>query len=254
MKKLLFASFLIFLTCPLFPQEGQCPRKTDTSRIMSYNIRNARGMDNVTDYQRIADVIVSVSPDVVAIQELDSVTRRSNGVDILQNLGLLAEMYTTYGAAISFQGGKYGIGILSKQRPLTSKNISLPGKEERRTLLIAEFEDYIIFATHFSLTKEDRKASVKIIGEQAKIYNKPVFLLGDLNAEPDSEEIKSLSAEWEILSDVKVMTFPSDMPNRVIDYIMGYTATGNMYTIHQTKVLDDSVASDHRPLFVDVAP
>ena len=46
---------------------------------MSYNVRNARGLDNVTDYQRVADVINSVKPDILAVQELDSVTGRSKG-------------------------------------------------------------------------------------------------------------------------------------------------------------------------------
>ena len=50
-------------------------------RIMSYNVRNAKGLDDKTDYARVADVIKRENPDVVAIQELDKETKRSKGVD-----------------------------------------------------------------------------------------------------------------------------------------------------------------------------
>ena len=47
-------------------------------RMMSYNIRNATGLDGKIDTRRIASVIDSVAPDVVAIQEIDSITAMEN--------------------------------------------------------------------------------------------------------------------------------------------------------------------------------
>ena len=52
-------------------------------KILSYNIRNARGTDDVTDYDRVAGVINRVAPNCVAVQELDSATMRSNGDIVL---------------------------------------------------------------------------------------------------------------------------------------------------------------------------
>lgn len=43
-------------------------------KILSYNIRNARGTDDVTDYDRVAGVINRVAPNCVAVQELDNAT------------------------------------------------------------------------------------------------------------------------------------------------------------------------------------
>ena len=48
-------------------------------QLMTYNVKNGAGMDGVTDYARTASVIIQEKPDVVAIQELDSVTGRSKG-------------------------------------------------------------------------------------------------------------------------------------------------------------------------------
>ena len=69
----------------LAQQSGDAER--NTLRIMSYNIRNGRGMDEVTDLGRIAEAIRKVAPDVVAVQEVDSVTGRSGGIDVLRRLG-----------------------------------------------------------------------------------------------------------------------------------------------------------------------
>ena len=50
----------------------------DYLKLMSYNVRNAKGMDGIRNIQRVANVIIIEAPDVVAVQELDSMTTRSN--------------------------------------------------------------------------------------------------------------------------------------------------------------------------------
>ena len=125
----------------LAQQSGDAER--NTLRIMSYNIRNGRGMDEVTDLERIAEAIRKVAPDVVAVQEVDSVTGRSGGIDVLRTLGERTLMFPTYAPAIDFDGGKYGVGMLSKEKPVSYRYIALPGREEERVLLWVEFERYI---------------------------------------------------------------------------------------------------------------
>ena len=89
----------------LAQQSGDAER--NTLRIMSYNIRNGRGMDEVTDLGRIADAICKVAPDVVAVQEVDSVTGRSGGIDVLRTLGERTLMFPTYAPAIDFDEAYY---------------------------------------------------------------------------------------------------------------------------------------------------
>ncbi|MDR1675903.1 MAG: endonuclease/exonuclease/phosphatase family protein [Tannerella sp.] len=221
---------------------------------MSYNIRNGVGLDNVVNYQRIADVIKELSPDAVALQELDSVTNRSNHTDVLACLADLTNMYAVYGASIPYDGGKYGIGVLSKMRPLAWSRIPLPGREEARSLLMVEFPEYVFCCTHFSLNEEDRLTSVTLIDEAVKTYHarKPVFLAGDLNATPHSPEMKAFGKNWKILNDTRQSTFPADRPDRTIDYLLGYLPGGHVYSVRQTHVLPEPKASDHRPLYADV--
>ena len=220
-------------------------------RVLTYNVRNCLGMDGKTDYNRVSSVIRSIQPTIVALQELDSVTTRSSGIDVLKVLADNCGMNYIYGASIPFRGGKYGIGILSSEKPIKSSFLPLPGKEEKRGLLIAEFKDYVLFCTHFSLTEADRVASVELINQKAKEYKKHVIFAGDLNTKPESGAISTLTSSWTNLSGTNP-TFPSNGPKECIDYIFGLNCCGLNYNIIKQMVVPEAVASDHCPVFVDI--
>lgn len=218
-------------------------------RLLSYNIRNAKGMDNQTDYDRTVAVLQKSNADVIGLQEVDSATRRSAGVDVLQQLAGKTGLHAVYGAALPFQGGTYGIGLLSKEKPLQHYTVPLPGKEEVRALLVVEFKRYVVFNTHLSLTEADRLASVAIINEQAARFTKPIYLMGDLNAEPSSAVISTLQQDWTLLSG-EAPTFPAPTPDRCIDYIFSLHAKKKKRIT--TTVVNEPLASDHRPVLVEI--
>jgi len=116
---------------------------------------------------------------------------------------------------------------------------------------MAEFKNYILFCSHFSLTAADRETSVSLINREAKKHQKRAFLAGDLNATPESEAINSLSEYWINLSGLQ-LTCPSIVPKVCIDYIWGINCCGFKYKIIKQEVVPEKTASDHRPVFVDV--
>lgn len=237
---------VLFLIC-FFGGNAQ-----ENLRIMSYNIHDGVGLDKKADYQRIAEVIIGVGPDIVALQEVDSVTERANGADILHELADYTLMHRMYAPSIPYQGGKYGIGILSKEKPLKFRYVPLPGREEQRVLLIAEFEKYVFCCTHFSLTEEDQLATIPIVVKELAGITKPVFLAGDLNAHPDSPVLKTLQEKFVSLTSLKNKTFPANEPKEYLDYILGYTGNGQTYAVLSTTVVNEPVASDHRPVVAEV--
>jgi len=239
---------IYFLLCML--AIATSAHSQDYVKLMSYNIRNTKGMDNVRNVQRIANVIINEAPDVVAVQELDSMTTRSNQTYVLGELAEQVQMHANYAPAISFQGGKYGIGILSKEQPLNIQTFPLPGREEARMLMVAEFEDYFFACTHLSLTEEDRLASLEIIKKSASNSNKPYFLAGDLNDQPDSKFIQALKKDFQLLTDTKRPTFPAPEPTETIDYIAAWKHHANYFVNLSAQVLEEPVASDHRPITV----
>lgn len=219
-------------------------------RIMSYNIRIGIGMDNKTDLQRAADVITRVNPDFVGLQEVDSVAERSGWVDQAKALGEMTGMHYIFAPALERSKGLYGIAALVKEKPLAVRNIHLPGQEEVRTFLVLEYDDYLLCNTHFSLVADSRKESVEIIRQVISEYDKPAIITGDFNMLPTSEECHKMDETWKPLSDTTRFTFPSNGATRAIDFIWG--REGYEYDVKYYEVVDEPMASDHLPLYIDV--
>ena len=240
---------LLFIFAALFTFSAQAQ---NTLKLMSYNIKNANGMDNVCNFQRIANVINNASPDVVAIQEVDSMTNRSGQKYVLGEIADRTQMHGYFAPAIDYDGGKYGIGLLTKQVPLRLQTLPLPGREEARTLILAEFADYIYCCTHMSLTEEDRMKSLELVKAFTSSSTKPLFLAGDMNAEPESGFIKKLQKDFQILSNPKQHTFPAPDPKETIDYIATLKQNAKGFAVISAKVINEPMASDHRPILVEL--
>lgn len=238
------------------PLEELPPMTSDMSilrsRILCYNIRNCKGSDSVIDYKRVAGVISRCNADVVALQEVDSVTGR-HPLDLSKHLGDMTGHYATFGAAVNYSGGKYGVAVLSKVKPLSWRTVKLPCSSEERVLLIVEFEEYYFCCTHFSLHEEYRLKAVNIITEEASKLDKPVIIAGDLNALPDSSVLSSLRKNFEVFEKSgSPLTFPASAPNREIDYVAMYKTPRYYPIVYEHYVVNAPVESDHRPIFTSV--
>ena len=214
-------------------------------QIMSYNVRHCAGMDLVVDYDRTANVITQQQADVVALQELDSMTGRSGHHDQLGELASRTGYHPVFGAAIEFDGGQYGVGILTREMPLNKKRIPLPG-EEPRVLLVVELEDYVIACTHLDLDEAQRLASVPLIVDEAQRWQKPFLLAGDWNDVPGSELLEAMTQYFTVLCGDEA-TYPADEPTECIDYIAAFNGRAEAIESH---VIDEPATSDHRPLVV----
>ncbi len=231
---------------------GACTQRQTTLKFMSYNIRNGRGIDNVQDLGRVAEIINRTAPDIVALQELDSVTGRMAGRFIPGELGEMTGMHARFCRAIDYDGGAYGVGLLSRDEPLAVRRIPLPGREESRVLFVAEFPGYVVCVTHLSLTPEDQRASLPIIRTVTDTCRKPVLLAGDFNMKVAKTVLDGLGGTFRPLSDTTQMTFPSDKPSIRIDYILG-RGLPESAVVTERQVDTSTVASDHCPLWVSLA-
>ncbi|WP_234347480.1 endonuclease/exonuclease/phosphatase family protein [Parabacteroides bouchesdurhonensis] len=265
MLKSAFKTFVITLICliPFYGMYAQEPRngvsyneiKTkDPSalRFMSYNIRIGIGMDNEVDIKRVADVINRVNPDVVALQEVDSVTERVNWANQMMQLSELTGMYPIFGHAVDRSKGKYGIGMLTKIKPESVRKVHLPGDEEPRMLIISDFKDYAVCSTHFSLVEKDRVTSAGILIKELEGMNKPVLVGGDFNAKPGSEPVEIIKGKFNLLTSEKFITYPSDTPRVCLDYIWGLKFNNHKYNVLQSVSINEPMASDHLPLMIDI--
>ncbi len=173
---------------------GICQETLDSTkivRVLSYNIYHGATMNNDFDLESIARVIRSVSPDLVALQEVDFKTNRAKKMDLATELGKLTGMAPLFGKAMSYDDGEYGEGILSKYSFHQTKNYSLscsPGHEPRAALSViinlpgGEIIQFV--GTHLDHTRDqtDRISQAKEINEIFSQQSIPTILAGDLNA------------------------------------------------------------------------
>ena len=218
-------------------------------RVLSYNTHNAIGMDDSLSYERIGQTIAAIDADLVALQELDSATVRSSGRVAIEEIARFADMYPIFASAIDWEGGRYGIGMLTRQKPLNTYKIALPGADEARTMLVAEFEEFVFACTHLSLNEADRMASVPLILDEVKKTQKPFIIAGDFNSAPTSPVMEALSEKFIIVTDVNEPTFPADKPFDTIDYI---AIANSDFEVDATEVKTGNTASDHLPVVADI--
>ncbi|MGN0233352.1 MAG: endonuclease/exonuclease/phosphatase family protein [Bacteroidaceae bacterium] len=241
----------IYLSLVAFILMGVPQIQAHRLKLMTYNIHHAEGMDKKYAPERIARVISQETPDVVALQEVDSATQRVGGRYVASEIARSIGMYDIYAGAIPYQGGKYGIALLSKNAPREIKRVSLPGREEKRALLVADYDQYVVCCTHLSLTPEDRILSIPLIRKAIKKYRrKPVFIMGDFNAEPDSEFMQQMGKHFQVLSSTTTPTFPYDKPREVIDYVITRKGTNQPHAT-RSHIIVGNISSDHCPLMVE---
>lgn len=239
-----------------------CARQASTVRIMTWNIHHGEGTDGRFDLDRIARIILAESPDVVAIQEVDVKTGRSSGVDQAAELGRLTNMYAVFGPAMPYDGGHYGDLLLTRvepedfvAHPLPHSPANEPRVAVAVSLRTSKRGAYTVVNTHLDHLRDDRDRIAQVTEINGRFRpvapdeDRPVILTGDLNDVPGSRAITLLEDAGWTNTGVK-MTFPSDAPNRSIDYVMVRPAS--RFRVIDHRVLDEQIASDHRALVVDL--
>ena len=245
------------------------PRKNGfgTLRIVSYNV----GVFHKSGYNKmnmVADMLNEMKADVAGIQELDSCATRTGGVYQLRAFAdALGDWNYRFAPAIPFQGGTYGIGIVSKKkfRILDSWAMTLDRGEgaEQRALNVVEFPKFVLAATHLDHRSDaaqlaQAKAITEALSARYAGTHKVVILCGDFNAKPGSKTIRELKKNWTIVS-AQNNTYDSSRPKQCIDYIM-VLDNNSSYVLRHTAVAskfddgDVTQASDHLPVYIDIKP
>ncbi len=225
-------------------------------RTVSYNIRHAQGNDNMVDLGRTAALLSNLRPDIVGLQEVDNRASRSGSVDQARLLGERLKMESAFGSFMDFQGGQYGLAILSRFPISQTEEIRLPDGNEPRVALAAtvtlpDGQSLVVVNVHFDWVEDDgfRFAQAQVVADYLAKLKTPYLLLGDFNDQPGSRTLELLSANVTLAkkpSDDR-MTHSSIQPNIEIDFIMGYPK--HRWQSAFCKVMNGRVTSDHRPVF-----
>jgi endonuclease/exonuclease/phosphatase family metal-dependent hydrolase len=236
--------------------------------VLIYNIHAGKDTARQDNLARVAALVRETGADLVLLQEVDRNTQRSGPTDQPATLARLTGYSVAFGRTIGFQGGDYGIALLSRWPirrdtliPLTvvaPPGRTVDGREQRgvlRATVDAPGGPLTVLNTHLDASGEDLWRMQEIAGvlraaATADARRAPVLIGGDLNALPESPLHQELRAAgfrdvWPDCGTGDGMTFPVGTPARRIDYL--YLA-GPAQCI-EARVLPAG-ASDHRPMLV----
>ena len=239
-----------------------------SARIMSYNIHAGHDLQRASNLERVAALIDSLRADVVLLQEVDRSTARSGKVDQAAVLSRHTRLHLVFGRALDYDGGEYGIAVLSRFAVVTSRVVPLlvpAGADSAAQAAEPRVMLHVVLATpngelHVVNTHLDHRAhsvarnaqvlQLLAYGAQDVPKRAPLVLGGDMNARPDAVEVRALGAvfddAWLGCGTGPGHTFRSDQPDRRIDYLMLARVRCTRAQVIATEI------SDHRPLIVDV--
>lgn len=231
-------------------------KQSDQLKVLCYNIHHANppSKPGLIDLDAISRVITSSKADVVALQEVDKNIKRSGNIDQAKAIAEKTGMNYHFFKAIDYDGGEYGVAILSRYPLKDVQAFELPQKIKAENRILGQVmirvgnQDVIFANTHLDATgrHDNRLAQMQYITALYKASKLPVIVSGDFNCTPDSEAIKLLDQEFKRTCTQNCPnTFPQINPKRVIDYI----ATKNInWSLLNYEVIEETYASDHRPI------
>lgn len=224
-------------------------------RVATYNIRHGAGTDDRLDLNRTSALLRNLNADIVGLQEVDKQAKRSESVDQASFLGEKLGMHSAFGSFMDFQGGQYGLAILSRYPIVKKQVIRLPNGNEPRVALACHIklpsgESVMAVNLHLDWVKDDkfRFAQAKKLSEFLKRLKMPYIMVGDFNDTLGSRTLDLLSQNSieadKPKSDYK--TFSSTKPYTEIDFLFASPKTN--WKVHNCRVFQAPKTSDHRPI------
>jgi endonuclease/exonuclease/phosphatase family metal-dependent hydrolase len=262
-KRFLALFFILLTGCAgHFPFQKLSDQHSGTLTVMSYNIHTGKGSDGRFSLERIVGDIQKEKADLVGIQEVDRFTRR-NPMDQAALLKNLSGFYILFAKNLDFQGGEYGIAVLSRF-PIEDYRIfhykTAEGREPRGALAVkvhpfpgAGSRPVWFVTTHLGTdeTGEEQKGQLKELTEWSSTLpgDANLFVSGDFNQKPGSRALQSFTDQfmdlWQSGGKGEGYTYPASQPAARIDYL--FVRRGDPVECSRITVLQTN-ASDHRPV------
>ena len=223
-------------------------------KIMTFNTQHCKNyVEGHVDFEIMANAIKTCAPDIVGLNEMFEVSENPDLEKQVEKLRERSGMkYGYFAKAIDLKRGAYGNGFLSNVPILNAEVVAIPdpdprgydGYYETRCILKAELEGGVtVLVSHFGLNPDEHENAVRTV--VANLADKRCVLMGDFNMKPDNPVLapiyKSMKDTAEVFEGEK-FSFPSDNPDRKIDYI--FVSPDATVTAADIPAI---VASDHRP-------
>ena len=242
----------VLTSSPLAPCGEAAPAPGNSRRpmrIVSWNIRAARA----APLDEIAAELQAMQADIVALQEVDVRVRRTRFVDEPQALAAALGFHYAFTASIKWQGGDYGLAVLSRWpiADVRRHRLDNTGARELRIVMdvtvCANGRPLRLLNHHADVRDEPRVAGLKelatLVGPQV---GKGVVVLGDFNDSPETDGVRALLNAGLIDLVARHETNASTMR---IDYVL---ADAPLASLTSTARVWRTDRSDHNAVIVEI--
>jgi len=199
--------------------------------------------------QRIGELLADF--DLVALQEVDGGSLRSDYVNQVEHLAQLGQFPYWYQQLNRNLGplAQHSNGLLSRLRPTDLEDHPLPGPPGRGAILLrfgTGSEALAVVMMHLALGARTRTRQLAYIRELIGEH-RHLVLMGDMNTHARELLQHSPLRDLGLLAPQIEATFPSWRPQRCIDHIL--LSPG--LTLERVQVLRQPI-SDHLPVAVEI--
>ncbi len=264
------------------------PLRRTTLRVASWNLWGRWGPWEARQ-EPIRRTLAAIDADVVGLQEVWAEDERTQASVLADAFGF----HSAYGSRLPFPDFHLGVAILSRWPIVGGEERPLPAADEpdeRRLVVRADIEGprgpLQVFTTHLNwrfdhshVRQEQVRAIARFVAESPP-RSYPPILCGDLNAAPDSDEIRMLTGRaavpvrglvfhdaWEVAGDgspgftwdnANPYAVRDLEPNRRIDYVMaGWPKEGGAGQFVSARVagrdpVDGVPPSDHAAIVAEL--
>lgn len=191
--------------------------------------------------------------DIVGLQEVDAGSLRSSFVNQTEYLAARAGFHYWHYQTNRRIGNiaRHSNGLLSHLCPFEIVEHKLPGRVPGRGAIVAKFglpeNPLVVVMLHLALGKRARAIQLDYVAEAVRTF-KHVVVMGDLNCQPQSDELNRLIAKTGLVEPVgHEHTYPSWRPSRKLDHIL----VAPSLTVSGTQV-HHLPFSDHLPISVEI--
>jgi endonuclease/exonuclease/phosphatase family metal-dependent hydrolase len=232
-------------------------------RVATYNVHRCRGLDGRTRPTRVAGVLREIGADVLALQEVWSVTGGARERDQARFLADELGLNVIEGENRQWKGGSYGNVVLSRFPMHSVKNydLSVEGRERRGCLHIdVEVGGTVlhVFNVHLGTAFLERRHQGRLLARPEILLNDelegPRLMLGDFNEWTPGLVTRTLGTHLRSVDIVKHLrrrrTYPGFLPFLHLDHIYhDDDLVLRSLKLHRSRTA--LVASDHLPLIAD---
>jgi endonuclease/exonuclease/phosphatase family metal-dependent hydrolase len=164
-------------------------------------------------------------------------------------------MHHAFGSFMDYQGGRYGMAILSRCTIRRIEPVRLTEGNEPRVALAVEIMQpdssvMTVVNVHFDWVGDDgfRFAQAREVAEYLDGLAGPYILAGDFNDLPGSRTLDLFQqrAREAVKPRDRRLTFSSTDPRKEIDFV--FVSPSHSWNIASVDVVNETVASDHLPV------